>query len=71
VTYDLSIHQGNLILQNNERSWNPPLKLTPIAPDEFESEGFNVVFNRDANHRVSGLGVFTIRARNVSFDKIN
>jgi len=71
VTYNLSINQGTLILQNNERSWNPPLKLTPIAPDEFESEGFNIVFNRDVNYRVSGLSIFSIRARNVSLEKIN
>ena len=68
ATYNLSIDQGSLMLTTN---WNPPLKLIPIARDEFESEEFNVVFQRDANHRVSGLSVFTIRARNVSFDRVN
>jgi CubicO group peptidase (beta-lactamase class C family) len=50
ATYDLSINQGSLMLRSNR---NPPLKLTPLARDEFESEGFNVVFHRDANHRVT------------------
>jgi len=71
VTYNLSVSQGNLTLQNNQGGWNPPLKLIPIAPDEFESEGFNLVFTRGANHQISGLGIFAIRARNVSFEKIN
>jgi CubicO group peptidase (beta-lactamase class C family) len=67
ATYTLSISQGSLVLQVN---WNPPLKLNPIAPDEFESEDLGtVVFRRDASHRVSGLGLFSINARNVSFDK--
>jgi CubicO group peptidase (beta-lactamase class C family) len=66
--YSLSVDQGGLMLRNN---WNPPLKLIPIARDEFESEEFNIVFRRDANHRVSGLNVFTMRARNVSFDRVN
>jgi CubicO group peptidase (beta-lactamase class C family) len=67
ATYTLSISEGSLVLQLN---WNPPLKLNPIAPDEFESEDLGtVVFRRDASHRVSGLSLFSINARNVSFDK--
>lgn len=68
ATYNLSIEQGSLMIRSN---WNPAVKLSPVARDEFESEEFNVVFHRDANHRVSGLSVFTIRARNVSFDRVN
>jgi CubicO group peptidase (beta-lactamase class C family) len=68
ATYDLSLYQGSLMLRSN---WNPPIKLTPLARDEFETEDFDVVFHRDANQRVSGLSVFTIRARDVRFDRIN
>lgn len=71
VTYTLSVSQGNLMLQNNHSNWNPPLKQSPVAQDEFESPEFNIVFQRDANHRVCGLTVFTIRARNVGFEKVN
>jgi CubicO group peptidase (beta-lactamase class C family) len=71
ATYQLSIDQGNLMLQNDHSSWNPPLELVPVARDEFESEDFNIVFRRDANHRVSGLSVFTVRARDIGFEKIN
>jgi CubicO group peptidase (beta-lactamase class C family) len=71
VTYNLSISQGNLLLQNNHSRWNPPLKLSPVAQDEFEGPEFNIVFRRDADHRVCGLSVFSIRARNISFEKVN
>ncbi len=71
VTYNLSITHGNLLLQNNHSRWNPPLKLSPIAQDEFEGGEFNIVFRRDAHHDVCGLIVFSIRARNVSFEKVN
>jgi CubicO group peptidase (beta-lactamase class C family) len=67
VTYDLSIEQGNLLVRSR---WNPPIKLSPIVPDEFESEEFNVVFQRDSNHRISGLRVFTVQARDLSFEKV-
>jgi CubicO group peptidase (beta-lactamase class C family) len=67
ATYILSIHEENLMLRNN---WNPPLKLTPIARDAFESGDLGrLVFHRDANHRISGLSVFSNNARNVGFEK--
>jgi CubicO group peptidase (beta-lactamase class C family) len=67
VTYNLSINQGSLTIRNN---WNPPVRLTPVALDEFESEDLGtIVFHKDANHHVSGLRVFTVNARNVSFEK--
>ncbi|HLW85510.1 MAG TPA: serine hydrolase domain-containing protein [Candidatus Sulfotelmatobacter sp.] len=67
VAYDLSIEQGNLIVRNK---WNPLIKLSPVVPDEFESEEFNVVFQRDSSHGISGLRVFTIRARDLSFERV-
>ncbi|MFZ1138322.1 MAG: hypothetical protein ABR881_18205 [Candidatus Sulfotelmatobacter sp.] len=67
TTYDLSIGSGGLLLRNK---WNPPLKLTVIAPDEFESGDVGIlVFRRDANHRVSGLSMFTVNARDVNFER--
>jgi len=67
ATYDLSIDQGGLLLRNKR---NTPLKLTAVAPDEFESADLGtLVFRRDANHRVSGLSVFTVNARDVKLDR--
>jgi CubicO group peptidase (beta-lactamase class C family) len=67
ATYNLSIDNGMLTLRCN---WNPPLKLTPIAHDEFDSGAYGIlVFHRDANHRISGLSVFTLNARNIGFKK--
>jgi CubicO group peptidase (beta-lactamase class C family) len=69
ATYRLSIHEGKLVLALN---WNPPMTLNPIAPDEFESEDLGtIVFRRNASHRVSGLSLFSINARNVGFEKAN
>ena len=67
TTYVLSIDQGVLVLRNK---WNPPIKLTAIAPGEFESGGLGtLVFRRDANQRVSGLSVFTVNARDINFER--
>jgi CubicO group peptidase (beta-lactamase class C family) len=69
ATYDLSVDHGILMLHLN---WNPGLRLTPVAADEFECErlGITIAFHRDANRRVSGLSVFEVNARNVSFEKM-
>jgi CubicO group peptidase (beta-lactamase class C family) len=68
ASYYFSVDNGNLMLHRN---WEPALKLTPIARDEFECEslGITILFHRDANLRVSGLGVFEVNARNVGFEK--
>jgi CubicO group peptidase (beta-lactamase class C family) len=67
ATYTLALRNGTLLLQNN---WAPEVKLIPIAPDEFESEALGTfLFHRDRNHRVDGLNVFTVNARNVGFEK--
>jgi CubicO group peptidase (beta-lactamase class C family) len=69
ATYNLSITKGGLSLRDSSV---PTLRLTPIAPDEFESEEFGtIVFRRDADRHVIGLYVFTVNARNVSFEKTN
>jgi CubicO group peptidase (beta-lactamase class C family) len=67
ATYNLSADKGSLVLRN---SWNPPIKLNPVAQDEFEAGDLGtLVFRRAANHRISGLSVFSGNARNVSFIK--
>lgn len=69
ATYNLSTSEGSLVLRNN---WSPAVKLTPIGRDEFESEDLGtIVFHKDANHRVNRLSVFTVNARNLSFEKNN
>jgi CubicO group peptidase (beta-lactamase class C family) len=67
ATYNLSVDKGSLVLRNNG---DRALKLTPIARDEFESEELGtIVFHRDTQHSISGLSVFTVNARDVSFEK--
>jgi hypothetical protein len=40
-------------------NWNSPLKLNPLVRDEFKGDGFGtLVFQRDADGRISGLSVF-------------
>ncbi len=69
ATYDLTIDQGGIVLRNN---WSTPLKLIAVAPDEFESSGLGtLVFRRDENHRVSGLSVFAVNARDVNFERVH
>jgi len=69
TTYTFSVSHGTLMLRNK---WDPPLTLSPVVPDEFENENLGtIVFRRDANHRVNGLSVFEVSARNVSFEKSN
>jgi CubicO group peptidase (beta-lactamase class C family) len=67
ASYSLSADKGNLVLRNG---WNPPIKLNPVAQDEFEGgELGTLVFRRAANHRISGLNLFSGNARNVRFTK--
>jgi CubicO group peptidase (beta-lactamase class C family) len=69
ATYKLSVENGNLVLRNN---WNSPLILNPLVRDEFESGDLGtLVFQRDADRRISGLSVFAGRIRNVTFEKTN
>jgi CubicO group peptidase (beta-lactamase class C family) len=69
ATYKLSVENGDLMLRNN---WNAPLKLSPLVRDEFNSGDIGtLVFQRDADGRISGLSVFDGRIRNVTFEKTN
>jgi hypothetical protein len=68
ATYQLRVDAGQLTLRNR---WNPKLTLVPLVRDEFDTGGIGtLVFRRDANGRISGLGLFDDRIRNVVFDKI-
>jgi CubicO group peptidase (beta-lactamase class C family) len=67
ATLQLSINKGSLELRLNRGA---ALKLTPIARDEFQSDLGTIVFRRDEHQRVNGLRMFAVRARGLSFDKI-
>ncbi len=65
----LSLEQGNLILNNGG---NPPLKLTPIAHDEFAAgDSLVLVFQRDGQQSVSGLRAFAPSARGIQFNRVH
>jgi len=68
ATYKLSVENGNLMLRKN---WNSPQKLNPLVRDGFESGDIvTLVFQRDADGRISGISVFAAgRIRNVTFKK--
>lgn len=69
AAYKLSVADGNLQLQFK---WEPAFALEPLGQDEFESEELgNVVFQRDANGKVNGLSLYSVRARGVGFTKVN
>jgi CubicO group peptidase (beta-lactamase class C family) len=67
--YDLSIDREGLKLRN---TWNPPLKLIPVAQDEFSSDELGtLVFHRDATRRISGLSIFSGNTLDIVFQKAN
>ena len=69
ATYSLSFMDGSLVLKFN---WDPAIKLEPIAPGQFQSPDLGtIVFQRDANGRVNGFGIYTVNARGVSFVRSN
>jgi CubicO group peptidase (beta-lactamase class C family) len=69
ATYSLSLEQGTLALRNRD---NPPEKLIPITPDEFDAGSLGrVVFHRDSDGRVSSLTVFTQDVRGIEFQNTN
>lgn len=69
TTYRFSVENGNLTLRNR---WNAPAKVEPLIHDEFTIDQLGtVIFHRDAAGRVSGLGVYSGRIRDVTFEKMN
>ena len=64
--FHIAFEQAQLVLKIGN---NPPVKLTPIARDEFNAEGsLIVVFDRDAG-KVSGLTASASQARGVKFTR--
>jgi CubicO group peptidase (beta-lactamase class C family) len=69
AAYNVSVAGGKLRLQ---LKWQPAVELEAVGPDEFESaELGNVVFQRDGSGKVSGLSLYSVRARGVGFLKVN
>ncbi len=69
VTYQFSVENGTLLLRRN---WEPRMKLTPLTETEFECSelGLTIVFQTDASHRVTGLSLYEVNARDIRFDKV-
>jgi hypothetical protein len=69
VTYQFSVENGTLLLRRN---WEPRMKLTPLTETEFECSelGLTIVFQTDARHRVTGLRLYEVNARDIRFDKV-
>jgi CubicO group peptidase (beta-lactamase class C family) len=71
ATYKLSVEKGSLMLRMN---WDAAIKLEPVVPNEFNSGGMTLVFQRNNRNRISGLTVFAGwdgAIRNESFEKLN
>jgi hypothetical protein len=69
ATYIVSLEQGSLMLRNGS---NPPMKLVPIAKDEFDAaDSFTVVFDRHKDDRSSGLTLFADAAGGIHFTRAN
>jgi CubicO group peptidase (beta-lactamase class C family) len=69
AVYNVAVAGGKLMLR---MKWAPTVELEAVGPDEFESEEMgNVVFLRDGRGKVSGLSLYSVRARGVGFSKVN
>lgn len=69
ATYAIGVEQGDLTLSIRDQ---PPIKLKPIAPLEFEAGDLGaVVFREEVGHHVSGLTLFSQAARGIAFTKMN
>ncbi len=69
ATYAIGVEQGGLTLTIRDQ---PPIKLKPIAPQEFEAGDLGaILFREDAKHRVTGLTLFSQAARGIAFTKTN
>jgi CubicO group peptidase (beta-lactamase class C family) len=69
ATYTLSAEKGRLTVKEDEK---PPVILDPATPNEFYSSDFRtLVFQPDADRRISGFNVFTQAARGIMFNRVN
>ncbi len=67
VTYRVSTSNGSLMLRIG---WDTPMKLDPIRQDEWANDDLGtLVFQRDAQNRISGFALFAGRVRNIAFVK--
>jgi hypothetical protein len=69
VTYGVSLVKGTLKLKNGD---NPAVDLNPVAPNEFQAGDLGtVVFDTTNDRHVSGLTLFSQRARGITFQKVD
>lgn len=77
ITYSIHTEDGRLLLGHLWR--NRPLALSPVLPDRFESPGnrfafelmMTLIFQRNAEGRIDGLLMHTVRDRNIRFDRVS
>ena len=68
VTYTLLAEKGRLTVKQGDK---PPVIFEPATQNEFYSSDFRtLVFQIDADRRVSGFNVFTQAARGIVFNKV-
>ena len=69
ATYTLSAEKGKLTVKAGDK---PPVIFDPATLDEFCSSDFRtLVFQPDADRRISGFSVFTQAARGIMFNRVN
>jgi CubicO group peptidase (beta-lactamase class C family) len=69
ATYTLSAEKGRLTVREGDK---PPVIFDPATHDEFYSSDFRtLVFQPDADRRISGFSVFTQAARGIMFNRVN
>lgn len=69
ATYAIAVEQAELTLTIRDQ---PPIKLKPIAPHEFEAGDLGaIVFHQDGKRRINGLTLFSQAARGIGFTKTN
>ena len=69
ATYTLSAEKGKLTVQEGDK---PAVIFDPATQDEFFSSDFrSLVFQPDANQRISGFKVFTQAARGIMFNRVH
>ena len=69
ATYTLSAEKGKLTVHDADK---PAVIFDPATQDEFYSSDFRtLVFEPDANRRISGFKVFTQAARGIMFNRVH
>jgi CubicO group peptidase (beta-lactamase class C family) len=69
ATYTLSAEKGKLMVKEGDK---PPVIFDPATYEEFFSSDLRtLVFQADADRRISSFSVFTQAARGIMFDRVN